>query len=209
MGGGSAVNPDVAQAEVVAARGCGFVRGGERRRGDGVESDVACAGWVEDQLLPAVRRAKPDVVAVMVTTWDLVGRRWTTEELLSPVDAEFRARLADAYTALVDQLRFTGAPKIVFVREPVPDVWWLPVVQDEDEPERHQVLYDVYAALEADHPDVVEVVAFDEWFTDQGFDRDEAVRPDGVHLDTPYAQQIVADYLGEQLIRAALGMEVT
>jgi hypothetical protein len=106
-------------------------------------------------------------------------------------------------------LRFVGAPRIVFIREPVPDVWWLPVVQEEDEPERHQVLYDIYAGLAEAHPDVVAVVAFDEWFSEQGFDRDESVRPDGVHLDTPHAQQIVADYLGEQLIRAALGMGVS
>jgi peptidoglycan/LPS O-acetylase OafA/YrhL len=202
----AAANPELAQVQVDAAPGCGFLRGGERRRGDDVESDEPCVGWVEEELLPAVQRAKPDVVAVMVTTWDLIGRRWTTEELLSPTDPEFRQRLDAAYATLVDQLRFVGAPKVVFIREPVPDVWWLPAVQEEDEPERHEVLYGIYTALEEQHPDLVEVVAFDRWFSEQGFDRDQAVRPDGVHLDTPYAQRIVTDFLGEQLIRAALGI---
>jgi peptidoglycan/LPS O-acetylase OafA/YrhL len=205
----AAANPTIAQAEVDAAPGCGFVRGGERRRGDGVESDAECDDWVAEQLIPAVQRAQPDVVAVMVTTWDLIGHRWSGDELLSPLDAEFRQRLDDAYAGLVDRLRFVGVPRIVLLRQPVPDVWWIPAVQEEDQPERHQVLYDTYAALESTHAGVVDVLGLDRWFSDQGFDRDHTVRPDGVHLDPAFAQQVVTDYLGERLIRAALGMDVS
>ena len=202
----AAAHPELAQAEVVAAPGCGFVMGGERRYGDSVESTAGCDGWVESQLLPAVERTRPDVVAVMVTTWDVIGRRWDTEELLSPLDPDFRRRIEEAYGALVDDLAAAGAGRVVFLRQPVPDVWWLEKVQDEDEPERHQVIYDTYAGLAGSRPDLVGVVAFDRWFSEQGFDRDTAVRPDGVHLTPESATSIVTEHLGEQLVRAALGM---
>jgi peptidoglycan/LPS O-acetylase OafA/YrhL len=201
----AAANPSLAQVEVEAAPGCGFVSGGERRRGDGVESD-ACEGWIESQLVPVVERAKPDVVAVMVTTWDVIGRRWTTDELLAPYHPEYRRHVEEAYGRVVDELLAAGAPRVVLIRQPVPDVWWLPVVQEEDEPQRHAVIYDTYEELMATHPDNVTVVEFDRWFSEQGFDGDRLIRPDGVHLAPDAAQQVMADFLGERLIRSALGM---
>ena len=202
----AAANPALAQVEVATAPGCGLLSGGERRRGDGVESDSACEGWVESELVPVVERTNPDVVAVMVTTWDVIGRRWTTDELLAPFDAEYRQRLELAYTALVDELTAAGVPRVVFVRQPVPDVWWLPIVQEEDEPERHAVIYETYEQLTATHPETVRVVDLAGWFHDQGYDRDRLIRPDGVHLDPLAAQQVMSDFLGDRLIRAALGM---
>jgi lysophospholipase L1-like esterase len=202
----AAANPALAQVEVATAPGCGLLSGGERRRGDGVESDSACEGWVESELVPVVERTDPDVVAVMVTTWDVIGRRWTTDELLAPFDAEYRQRLELAYTALVDDLTAAGVPRVVFVRQPVPDVWWLPIVQEEDEPERHAVIYETYEQLTATHPETVRVVDLAGWFHDQGYDRDRLIRPDGVHLDPLAAQRVMSDFLGDRLIRGALGM---
>jgi hypothetical protein len=144
----------------------------------------------------------------MVTTWDLIDHRWTGDAMLSPSDPEFRTHLDDAYAGLVDRLEFIGVPRVVFIRQPVPDVWWIPAVQEEDEPERHQVLYDVYAALEAARPGVVDVVDFAGWFTHQGYDGDHDMRPDGVHLDSVYAERVVDEYLADRLIRAALGQDV-
>lgn len=203
----AAANPSLAGAEVVAAPGCGFVMGGERAVGQGFESTESCSGWVESQLLPAVRRTEPDVVVVMTTTWDIVGHRWDDGESLSPLDTEFRARLDAAYEDLVAELTAAGAGRVAFVRQPVPDVWWLDKVQEEDEPERHAVLYDIYADLAARFPDLVDVIPLVDWFDAEGYQRDKLVRPDGVHLDPGAATDIVDRYLGEQIIRVALGME--
>jgi lysophospholipase L1-like esterase len=192
----------------VAAPGCGFVMGGERAHGDGTVSTEDCDGWVETDLLPAIERTRPDVVVVMVTTWDVLGHRWDPEgPLLAPTDAEFRARIGDAYARLVDQATEAGATRVAFVRQPVPDVWWLERVQEEDEPERHAVLYETYASLAETNRSSVAVIGFEEWFTEQGYDRDVDVRPDGVHLDPDAAADILEEYLGDQIVRAALGME--
>ena len=178
----ASAHPELAQVEVAAAPGCGFVMGGERRYGDTTESVEGCTGWVDELLYPVVERTQPDVVVVMTTTWDIIDRRWDTEQLLAPTDPEYRARIEVAYTDLADSLVAAGAGRVAFVNEPVPDVWWLPKVQDEDQPERHQVMYDVYDGLARSRPDRVSVVPFAEWFTASGFDRDTVIRPDGIHL---------------------------
>jgi peptidoglycan/LPS O-acetylase OafA/YrhL len=202
----AAAHPELAQVEVAAAPGCGFVMGGERRYGDSTESVEGCTGWVDEVLYPVVERTQPDVVVVMTTTWDIIDRRWDTEQLLAPTDPEYRARIEVAYTDLADRLVAAGAGRVAFVHEPVPDVWWLPKVQDEDQPERHQVMYDVYDGLARSRPDRVSVVPFAEWFTASGFDRDTAIRPDGIHLTPDAATAVTTDYLGDRFIRVALGM---
>ena len=200
-------HPDLAEVEVVAAPGCGFVMGGDRSHGDQIVSNANCTGWVDSQLLPAVERTRPDVVVVMVTTWDILGHRWDDGPLIPPMEPEFRSRIEAAYGQLVDDVTSAGAARVAFVRHPVPDVWWLERVQEEDEPERHAVLYETYADLADVAPEHVAVVAFSEWFTEQGYDRDKDVRPDGVHLAPEVAADILERYLGEQILRAALGME--
>ena len=202
----AAANPELAQAEVQAAPGCGFVMGGERRYGDSTEPTDGCNGWVDAQLYPLVERTRPDVVAVMMTTWDIIDHRWDDGELIGPTDPEFRARIDVTYTELADRLIEAGAGRVAFVREPVPDVWWLEKIQDEDEPERHRVMYEVYDELERSRPDTVGVVPFEQWFSEAGYDRDTEIRPDGIHLTPEAAESVTAGYVGEQLIRVALGM---
>jgi peptidoglycan/LPS O-acetylase OafA/YrhL len=200
-------NPDLAQVEVQAALGCGLLTGGERKNGENLESVPACDDWVERLLVPAVERTQPDVVVVMVTTWDVLDHRWDGGDLLSPFDPAFQERLRIAYRGLVDTVLASGGTRVAFVREPVPDVWWQPEVNDQDQPERHAVLYDVFDELATEHPDVVSVIGLAEWFTAAGLDTDQDIRPDGIHL-TPESSTTVADqFLGEQIVRAALGME--
>lgn len=202
----AAANPELAQVEVVGAAGCGFLMGGERRFGDELVSVATCEGWVESQLLPVVERTRPDVVVVMMTTWDVVGRRWDDGDVLTPLDPEYRRRIEGTYDALVETLVSTGAGRVAFVRQLVPDVWWSPQVNEEDEPERHQVVYDVYASIRDARPEAVDVVSFDRWFSAAGLDRDTDARPDGVHLAPEAAERVMDEYLGEQFVRAALGL---
>jgi peptidoglycan/LPS O-acetylase OafA/YrhL len=202
----AAAHPELAQAEVTAALGCGFLLGGEIGTAEAPSSFDSCAGWVDAQVLPAVERTQPDVVVAMVTAWDIIDRRWDDGEMLSPDDAEFRSRLDAAYAQLVDDLLAAGAARVAFVREPVPDVWWLEKVNDEDRRERHEVLYEVFDQLAAARPDIVTVIDLDGWFVERGFETDRDVRPDGIHLDPEAATMITDEFLGDRILRAALGM---
>jgi hypothetical protein len=200
----AASNPQLAQAEVHAALGCGFVMGGERRWGDDIVSTASCDGWPATQLYPEVERTQPDVVAVMTSTWDILDQRWEGDELLAPSDPEYRARLVDAYSQLVDDLIAAGATRVAFVLEPVPNVWWNDATEGEADPARHAVLADVYREIATSRPDDVHVVDLASWFSEQGLDGDREARPDGVHLAPDTAASIVDRFLGEQLIVAAL-----
>ncbi len=196
----AAAHPDIAQAEVHAALGCGFVPGGDRRWGDEIVSMRSCDGWVDDQLYPAVERTRPDVVVVMTSTWDIIDRRWDGEQLLTPNDAEYRLRLVGAYTRLVDDLTARGAARVVFVNEPVPNVWWDGTTDGEADPARHAVLAEVYREIAASRPSAARVVDLASWFSGVGGDSDRDARPDGIHLAPDSAESIMDRYLSMQLL---------
>ena len=202
----AAANPDLAQAEIVAAPGCGILKGGERKQGDGVEPMAPCDPWVGDRLLPAVARTQPDVVLVMSTSWDLIDRRWDDGELLHPRAAEFRDRLDADYRALVDDVIASGAENVVFVEPPIPNPFWL----DRDDPvetgERFGILDTTQRTIAAEQPSRASMVSFATWFTDTGYDDDQDLRPDGVHLSPEAAERLTDEWLGEQIIRIALGL---
>ena len=200
----AASNPELAQAEVHAALGCGFVMGGERQWGDDIVSTASCDGWPAAQLYPAVERTQPDVVVVMTSTWDIIDQRWDGGELLSPTDPEYRARLVAAYTQLVDDLTAAGATRVAFVREPVPNVWWNNTSEAENDPRRHAVLADVYEEIAASRPATVRIVDLASWYSRNELDTDRDARPDGIHLAPDTATSVVDRFLGEQLINAAL-----
>jgi peptidoglycan/LPS O-acetylase OafA/YrhL len=202
----AAANPDLAQAEIVPAPGCGFVTGGERRTGDTIEAIEGCDGWVQEFVLPEVERLRPDVVMAMVTSWDIVDRRWDGGELLTPLDPEYAERIYDDYSTLVAALLADDAATVALVRHPRPDPLWLDTVDAQEDPARHQVVYDVYDRIAAERPDLVRVIPLDRWLAAQGLDTDRDVRPDGIHVTLDAATQIASDYLGDQLIRISLGL---
>lgn len=200
----AAANPALAQVEVEAAFGCGFLMGGDRLVGDEFVPTETCNGWPQAQLLPVVERTAPDVVAVMTTAWDILDRRWEDGVVFGPDDPEYRTRLVDTYTALVDDLVASGAARVALIRQPVSNSWWRGGSLGEDDPRRHAVLGDVYDEVAAARPEVVRVVDLAAWFTEAGLDTDREARPDGIHLAPEAATSIASEYLGEQLIRAAV-----
>jgi peptidoglycan/LPS O-acetylase OafA/YrhL len=202
--GWAAANPELAQVEVEAALGCGFLMGGDRLIGDEFVSTSSCDGWPRLKLIPRVGRTTPDVVAVMTTTWDILDRRWEDGEVLGPEDPRYRNRLVDTYTVLVDDLVASGAARVAFIRQPVSNSWWRSDFLADDDPSRHAVLRDVYDDVAAARPDTVRVIDLASWFTEAGFDTDTEVRPDGIHLTPEAATMIASRFLGEQLIRAAV-----
>jgi peptidoglycan/LPS O-acetylase OafA/YrhL len=200
----AAANPELAQVEVNAAFGCGFLMGGDRLVGDELVSASSCDGWPAIALFPVVERTGPDVVAVMNTSWDILDRRWDGGDLLSPADPEFRARLLDTYTTLVDDLVAAGASRVAFIEEPVPNSSWRDSADGQDDPSRHAVLAEVYAEVGAARPDVVRMIDLASWFTEAGFDDDREARPDGIHLVPEASTKIAQEFLGEELVRAAV-----
>jgi len=202
----AAEHPDLAQVDVVGAPGCGFLRGGERREGGFKKPPAECDHWLNDELPAQVSATHPDVVMMMVTTWDLVDHRWDDGDGLTPLDPVFASNLTDSYTAVTDQLLSLGAGKIALIAPPIPNVWWGNQGTGQEDPARHAVLRSVIDGLAASHPGQVSVVDLRSWFENAGLAADHDVRPDGVHIEPGAAQRIAEQFLGEKLVRVALGM---
>ena len=120
----AAANPDLAQVEVVGAPGCGFLLGGERREGGFKPAPDGCDLWLEQELPQRVAELQPDVVMMMVTSWDVVDHRWDDGIELTPLDASFEQRLATDYAAITDELLGLGAGSIAWVKPPIPNILW-------------------------------------------------------------------------------------
>jgi hypothetical protein len=200
----AAKNPDMAQVEVVGAPGCGFVTGGERRAGGFQPYPPPCDEWLSRVLPDSVTQLQPDVVMLMVTTWDVVDHKWDGGEELSPLDAEFARRIDTDYRAITDRLLASGAGSIAWIAPPVPNAWWTDDTTGQQDPARHAVVRGVIDEIAAQLPDQVGVIDLATWLDQNGLTDDHEVRPDGVHLDTVAAEDIAEQFLGERLIRIAL-----
>jgi peptidoglycan/LPS O-acetylase OafA/YrhL len=200
----AAKNPDMAQVEVVGAPGCGFVTGGERRVGGFQPYPPPCDDWLSRVLPNSVSQLKPDVVMLMVTTWDVVDHKWDGSEELSPLDAEFARRIDTDYRAITEQLLGSGAGSIAWIAPPVPNAWWTDDTTGQQDPARHAVVRGVMDEIASQLPDQVGVIDLAAWLEQNGLTDDHEVRPDGVHLDTVAAEDIADRFLGERLIRIAL-----
>jgi hypothetical protein len=198
--------PDLAQVTVAAEKGCGFVRNGEMLVQEWTPTDARCDRWLDRDLLDQVRSLQPDVVMLMTTSWDVLDRRWSPGEQLSPMDPTFADHIVLDFTALTDELLEAGAAHVVWVRELVPNVFWWSSGQSQEDPARHEVLYGAMDDLAAAHPGTVSVVDLAGWAAEHGLTDDHDARPDGVHWSPDAAARVARDFLGESLVRAALGL---
>ncbi|HUF99550.1 MAG TPA: acyltransferase family protein [Ilumatobacter sp.] len=204
----AAEHPELAQAEIFPAPGCGFVMDGARDIDGNPEVPVGCINWVEEKVYPLIDTVQPDVVAVMVTSWDVIDQQWDGSEYLTPLDAPYAERIERDYAALVDGLVAHGAGSVALLRQPLPDVYWIEDdVRPDGDPVLREVIFDTYDRI-ADARAHVEVIALDEYFTHAGLDADKTARPDGVHVSPEIGTSIAAQFLGDQLLRVALGLPV-
>jgi peptidoglycan/LPS O-acetylase OafA/YrhL len=199
----AATNPELAQVELWAAPGCGFLRGGDLPLEGWTPVAPACDRWIDDELPAAVSELQPDVVMAMTTSWDVLDRRWPETGPVSPTDEVFRARLEQDFAAISAALLEAGAAQVVWVRQPVPNVYWQSTGQAQEQPDRHDVLHEAMQAV-AEQDERITVVDLDDWLAATGLDVDRSARPDGVHWSPEAATTIAADFLGAQLVRAAL-----
>jgi hypothetical protein len=196
--------PDLAQVTLLAEPGCGFVRGGEYLVQDWVSPDERCDRWLDLGLVEEVGRLQPDVVMLHTTSWDVLDRRWSGTAL-TPLDAEFSDRIGLDFASITERLLEAGAGHVVWVREPVPNVFWWGSGQTQEDPARHQVLYDAMDRIAAASAGNVSVIDLPAWLAARGLDLDREARPDGVHWSPGASARIAREFLGEELVRAAVG----
>jgi hypothetical protein len=122
------------------------------------------------------------------------------------VDPVFAQRIHDDFTILTQRLLDAGAAHVVWVREPIPNVFWWSSGQTQEDPARHAVLYAAMDDIAEAYPGSVTVVDLPAWLDEQQLTTDREARPDGVHWSPEASALIARDFLGEQLLRAALGI---
>jgi peptidoglycan/LPS O-acetylase OafA/YrhL len=196
--------PDLAQVSLLPEEGCGFLRGGEQLVDDWVAVPQRCDDWLTRSLPAEVAKLRPDVVMLMTTSWDVLDRRWDGGPDESPLDADYAARVATDFGEITTSLLGAGAARVVWVREPIPNVFWWSSGQSQEDPARHAVLYGVMDELAAASPGTVSVIDLPAWIDQQGLADDHDARPDGVHWSPEAATRIAREFLGEALVRAAL-----
>ncbi|MDG1266352.1 MAG: acyltransferase family protein, partial [Ilumatobacter sp.] len=203
----AAASPDTAQAELNVERGCGFVRDGEYLlEGEWFDVRDDCSDWLERDLPDRVAETGADVVLMVTTSWDVLDRRWDGGDGFATETDEMRARLRFDFTRVTDALLAEGAGAVVWVKAPIPNPLWLSRGTAQEQPARHAVLHEVMEEVVAANPGEVYVVDLLEYFDDAGYTDDVDLRPDGVHVSPEAAQIIATDFLGEQMIRAALDL---
>lgn len=204
----AAAEPEWAQVEVLAVPGCGLVRGGEiLHQGTWTERPEGCTNYFYDAVLGELESLSPDVVALATSSWDVLDRRWPD----SPPDADpdiaaSEDRVSADFTELSRRFLDAGTSQVVWLEMPTSDVDWAPDVIAQEDPRRHAVLHRAMASAASSLPGRISVLDFDGWFAEQGLDVDREVRPDGVHPTPESAEVIARDFLGEQLVRIALGL---
>jgi peptidoglycan/LPS O-acetylase OafA/YrhL len=204
----AAEQPDLAQVALYSVPGCGFVTGGTYLLPDReVEVPSGCADWV-DNLPGRIDEVQADVVALLTTAWDVQDRRWGDEGLSGPTtDPAVAARVRQGLVDLTEDVLEQTDAAVAWIRQPIPDVGWDDERLAQEQPERHALLYDTFDELAARYPDRVHVIDLPAFVAAAGLADDRAARPDGVHWTPEVATRIVNEYLGEQLIRAALNLE--
>ena len=203
----AAASPDVAQAELNVERGCGFLRGGDYRLDDDwFEVRGDCDRWLETGLTDRVAEATPDVVLMVTTSWDVLDHRWDDGDGFATDSVEMRERLRTDFGAITDAVLAAGAGSVVWVEAPVPNPLWFSRGTAQEQPARHAVLHEVMQELAAERPGDVYVTDLIEYFDEAGITTDVDTRPDGVHVTPEAAQSIAENFLGEQMLRAALDL---
>jgi peptidoglycan/LPS O-acetylase OafA/YrhL len=201
----AAAHPEMAKVEIFHAAGCGLSLGGDLVLGTFVHSvDKSCRGFFASIPIK-VAAAKPDVVMLLTTTWDVENRRLVKGgPELGTTDPTLRASIAASFASLTDALLSTGTSRIVWTHEPPAVAALLGPGDHQGELERHRTLYAIMDQLAEMHPDRVRVAPLAEWVEEQGLSADTVARPDAVHWTPAASLRIAESYLGPLLVREAL-----
>ncbi|MGE0139736.1 MAG: acyltransferase family protein [Ilumatobacteraceae bacterium] len=200
----AAAHPDVAQVSIDATPGCGFVRGGDVPSDDGVPFQENCDRVLDGELPGDLVALQPDVVMLMVTSRDIVPRVWAEGEgLLDPRDARYRARLRAGYRAITELITSTSPARVVWIRQPDTDPYWLGEPNPFTDPELIGIREDVIRETIAERPERAQLLDLRAWMEANGLALDHEARPDGLHFAPDAALAVATEWLGPQLVLAA------
>jgi peptidoglycan/LPS O-acetylase OafA/YrhL len=187
--------------------GCSIGRGGERRQ-YGEESTIpeGC-DWAVTWLAALDRHPETKVAVVMTGTWDVIDRKIPGDALWrGPGDPIYDQFLSQEIGAAMDLLRSRNVT-VVWLTTPPLDFGRGKVPRPEPDPSDaaarvdrvNQLIRDQAAAHQG-----VAVVEFGDYIAGLPADEDADVRSDGVHLDMEDAEGVATDWLGDEILRAAV-----
>lgn len=201
----AAEHPDLAQVSVVPGPGCGLMPIGILEV-FGVTKDLGrlCAPYVRDEIPAQIEALRPDVVAVIVTSWDVDNRRLTPDgPLLSPLDPQIEQAMLEAYVGFSDDVLALGVPRIAWMVPPMPFRMTATPEEAADFAQRYVVQRRAIDAAATAHHEV-RVIDLRTWMEARGFLENGADRPDGVHFTGEVATMTAEEFLGPAIVRAAI-----
>ena len=199
-------HPELAQVEVAAFGGCGILDEGDRfYRGEWIPTLAPCVTLLNQHVPQRVRDARPDIVIVVTSFWDNVDHRWPGDPTpRSALDPVYDQRALTRFTAYNQMLIDAGAPRVSWVLYPRLDESWGAIHETSDDPARYPAFYAIERAAAAKFPGIVSTIDLATWSDQQGLTDDHSARPDGVHFTPEKAKQVAEQFLGNQIVQAAL-----
>ena len=205
----AALNPTVAQVNVLAEPGCGFVRTGEELVDPGMADNAAvfaseCRQQLDVRLPVALTDLHPDVVVLMTTINDVVPRQFDPAAgYLSPTDHDFLTHAIPDYLAIEENILNNSTAHVAWIRPPAIDPYWVDMTMPARDPHAHAAIEHVMATVSAVHPNRAAVIDLRAWMEQVGLAEDRACRPDGVHPGPAGSLDIATRFLGPELVAEA------
>ncbi|MCU1395644.1 MAG: putative acyltransferase [Ilumatobacteraceae bacterium] len=202
-------NPTVAQVDVLAEPGCGFVREGTVLPDPGMAEAVGtfatdCARQLDVDLPHALETLHPDVVMLMTTINDVLPRQFAAGgTYLAPTDHEFLTHAIPDYLAIEEMILDTSTAHVAWVRPPTIDPYWVDHTMPARDPGAHWVIDHVMTTVAAVHPARAAVIDLRAWMEQVGAETDLSYRPDGIHETTATALDLASRFMGPELIAEA------
>jgi hypothetical protein len=197
-------NPTIAQVSLAVSPGCGFLRGGTVVTDGKVPFKKDCDELLDHALPKDLAELHPDVVVMLVWARDQAPRRWSRSEgELTPHDDAFLMRLTHDYDAIAHEIVTTSEARVVWIRPPKGDSWWLNLDSPFSDESAHEIVEGVMHRVAEANPARVEVLDLRTWMESDGIALDHAARPDGLHFTIEAATDVATRWLGSQLVLAA------
>ena len=200
----AAAHPDVAQVSLAVSPGCGFVRGGVVPTDGDTPFQKNCDHLLDEELPRDLSTLQPDVVMMMVTARDIAPRVWNDADgLLDPSDPRYVAALRHDYQAITDLILSTTAARVVWIRQPTVNPYWMNQPSVLVSPVLQAIRADVVTDTVAANASRSQVLDLRAWMEADGVAADHDARPDGLHFAPGAALYVAETWLGPQLVAAA------